>query len=80
MPTEERRKPSVFVGEPEIQREMPSFFAGVLSVFGQDLSEFAELPFVFVGMLSVFGRHPCEFRRMLHSFPRDALRIPRAPL
>jgi hypothetical protein len=48
--------------------EMPSLFAGVLSVFGQPLSEFAKLPFVFVGMLSVFGRHLCEFRRMLHSF------------
>jgi hypothetical protein len=29
MLTEERRKPSVFVGEPEVKREMPSFFTGM---------------------------------------------------
>ena len=68
MLSEERRRLSGLVGEPETRGERPSSCAGMLSVFGQQLSELAELRFVFVGMLSVFVRHPCDCGRMLHSF------------
>ncbi|MDA4132215.1 MAG: hypothetical protein OK454_03705 [Thaumarchaeota archaeon] len=41
MLTEERRQPSVFVGKPWKQEETPSLFAGMLSVFGQQLPKLA---------------------------------------
>ena len=68
MLSEKRRKLSALVGLPEIQREMPSSCAGMLSVFGRQLSELAELPFIFVWTPEVFGEHPSTCGQMLHSF------------
>jgi hypothetical protein len=68
MLSEERRKLSELVGQPEIQREMPSACVGMLSVFGRQLSELAELPSVFVWTPEVFGEHPSTCRQMPYSF------------
>jgi hypothetical protein len=70
MLSEERRRLSGLVGEPETRGERPSSCAGMLSVFGQQLSELAELPLIFVSTLEVFGPRPCACGRMFHSFRR----------
>ena len=53
MLSEDRRKQSEFVGQPETYGEMPSSRAGMLSVLGLQLSKLAELLCVFVSTLAV---------------------------
>jgi hypothetical protein len=70
MLSEERRKQSEFVGQPQKQRETPSSFQGTLSVWGQPLSKLVELPSVFVSTLSVFREPHSAWGRTLHAFRR----------